>query len=109
MRSVGTTSRGIRMPIIRQGDDLVSIVAKGLKDAADNEGFQFHSKDVVGVTESVVARAYGNYCSVEDIAADVKAKLGGEEAVVLFPFCPATASPSAFGASPWVLRSCTLS
>ena len=73
------------MPIIRQGDDLVSIVAKGLKDAADNEGFQFHSKDVVGVTESVVARAYGNYCSVEDIAADVKAKLGGEEAVVLFP------------------------
>ncbi len=85
MRSVGTTSRGIRMPIIRQGDDLVSIVANGVVGAAAEEGFKLNSKDVVAVTESIVARAYGNYASVEDIAQDVKAKIGGDEAVVLFP------------------------
>ncbi len=73
------------MPIIRQGDDLVSIVAEGVINAAKEEGFNLHSKDVVAVTESIVARAYGNYAKVDDIAQDVKAKIGGDEAVVLFP------------------------
>ena len=84
-RRVGTVSRGIRCPIIRQGDDLASIVTDSVLQAAESEGFELRDRDVIAVTESVVARAQGNYCSVEDIAADVKAKLGGGTIGVIFP------------------------
>lgn len=84
-RKVGTISRGIRCPIIRQGDDIAGIVVKSLMEAAESEGFELRDRDVVSVTESVVARSQGNYASVEDIAADVKAKLGGETIGVIFP------------------------
>lgn len=84
-RKVGTISRGIRCPIIRQGDDIASIVVKSLMEAAESAGFELRDRDVVSVTESVVARAQGNYASVEAIAADVKAKLGGETIGVIFP------------------------
>ena len=66
-RSVGTTSRGIRCPIIRQGDDLVQIVCNSVIEASKNEGFDLHDKDVVAITESVVARSQGNYASVDAI------------------------------------------
>ena len=84
-RCVGTVSRGIRCPIIRQGDDLAKIVADSVLTAAENEGFEMRDKDVISVTESVVARSQGNYASVDDIAADVKNKLGGETIGVIFP------------------------
>ena len=84
-RRVGTVSRGIRCPIIRQGDDLSEIVTNSVLEAAEYEGFSIRDKDVIAVTESIVARSQGNYCSVEDIAADVKAKLGGETIGVIFP------------------------
>lgn len=84
-RKVGTISRGIRCPIIRQGDDIAGIVVRSLMEAAESEGFELRDRDVVSVTESVVARSQGNYASVEDIAADVKAKLGGETIGVIFP------------------------
>ena len=85
MRTVGTVVRGIRAPIIRENDDLVRIVTESVTAAAREEGFAFRDKDVVAVTESVVARAYGNYASVDAIAADVKAKLGDGEVGVIFP------------------------
>ena len=85
MRKVGTVSRGIRTPIIRQGDDLAKIVSQSVLEAAEAERFPLEDRDVVAVTESVVARAQGNYCSIEDIAADVKAKLGGGTVGVIFP------------------------
>ena len=84
-RRVGTVSRGIRCPIIRQGDDLASIVADSVLLAAKDEGFALHDRDVIAVTESVVARAQGNYASVKDIAADVRAKTGGGTVGVIFP------------------------
>ncbi len=84
-RLVGTVSRGIRCPIIREGDDLAAIVADSVLAAAENEGFAMRDRDVISVTESIVARAQGNYCSVDDIAADVRAKLGGETVGVMFP------------------------
>ena len=84
-RKVGTTSRGIRCPIIREGDDLAKIVVDSVIDAATCEGFGLNDRDVVAVTESVVARAQGNYASVSAIAADVRAKLGGETIGVIFP------------------------
>ena len=84
-RKVGTVSRGIRCPIIRQGDDLVDITVTSVLEAAESEGFSMRDKDVVSLTESIVARAQGNYASVDDIAADVKAKLGGETIGVIFP------------------------
>ena len=84
-RRVGTVSRGIRCPIIRQGDNLAAIVADSVLLAAESEGFAIRDRDVISVTESVVARAQGNYASVEEIAADVKAKLGGGTVGVLFP------------------------
>ena len=84
-RRVGTVSRGIRCPIIREGDDLVEIVVDSVLAAAESDGFQLRNRDVIGMTESIVARAQGNYASVEDIAADVKAKLGGETVGVIFP------------------------
>lgn len=84
-RKVGTVSRGIRCPIIRKGDDLVKIVTESVLEAAQSEGFEIRDRDVIAVTESVVARAEGNYASVEAIAEDVRAKLGGETIGVIFP------------------------
>lgn len=84
-RRVGTVSRGIRCPIIRQGDDLASIVVDSVLDAAKNEGFELRDRDVVSITESIVARAQGNYASVNDIADDVRAKLGGGTIGIIFP------------------------
>ena len=75
-RKVGTVSRGIRGPIIRQGDNLVDITVNSVLEAAESEGFALRDRDVIALTESIVARAQGNYVSVEDIAADVKNKLG---------------------------------
>jgi len=84
-RKVGTTSRGIRGPIIREGDDLASIVVDSVLEAAKSEGFCLADRDVVGITESVVARAQGNYASIDAIAKDVKNKLGGQTVGVIFP------------------------
>ena len=84
-RKVGTISRGIRGPIIRQGDNLVDITVSCVLDAAESEGFSLRDRDVIALTESIVARAQGNYASVEAIAADVKAKLGGGTIGVIFP------------------------
>jgi hypothetical protein len=84
-RKIGTTSRGIRCPIIRKGDNLASIVTESVLDAALSEGFPIRDRDVIAVTESVVARSQGNYASVDDIAFDVRSKLGGETVGVLFP------------------------
>ena len=84
-RRTGTVSRGIRCPIIREGDDLAAIVADSVLEAAEAEGFSLRDKDVISVTESIVARAQGNYASVDDIAEDVRTKLGGETIGVIFP------------------------
>ncbi len=84
-RNVGTVSRGIRCPIIREGDDLAKIVVDSVLEAAKSDGFSLHDRDVIGITESVVARAQGNYARVEDIAADVREKLGGGVVGVIFP------------------------
>ena len=84
-RKVGTVSRGIRCPIFREGDDLAAIVTDTVLDAAASEGFELRDKDVISITESVVARVQGNYASVDAIAADVRAKLGGETVGVIFP------------------------
>lgn len=84
-RKVGTISRGIRCPIIREGDDLATIVTDSVLEAAESEGFSLRDRDVISLTESIVARAQGNYASVDDIAQDVKTKLGGETIGVIFP------------------------
>lgn len=84
-RKVGTVSRGIRCPIIRQGDNLVDIAVTSVLEAAESEGYSFRDRDIVALTESIVARSQGNYASVEAIAADIKAKLGGETIGVIFP------------------------
>ena len=84
-RRVGTVSRGIRCPIIREGDDLASIVAESVLEAAEFEGFELRDRDVISMTESIVARAQGNYVSVDNIAQDVKEKLGGGTVGVIFP------------------------
>lgn len=84
-RKTGTISRGIRCPIIREGDDIAQIVVDSVLDAAQEEGFALRDRDVVAVTESVVARAQGNYASVDAIAEDVRAKLGGGTIGVIFP------------------------
>ena len=84
-RRVGTVSRGIRCPIIREGDDLIQIVTDSVIEAAQIEGFELHDRDVISMTESIVARSQGNYCTVNDIAADVKNKLGGNTVGVIFP------------------------
>ena len=85
MRNTGTVSRGIRCPIIRQGDPLAEQVANSVLAACESDGFSLRDRDVVAVTESVVARAQGNYASVQDISADVKTKLGSETIGVIFP------------------------
>ena len=84
-RKVGTISRGIRCPIIREGDNLVDIAVTSVLEAAESEGFSLRDRDVVALTESIVARAQGNYASVQDIADDVRAKLGGGTIGVIFP------------------------
>ena len=84
-RRVGTVSRGIRCPIIREGDDLAEIVTDSVLEAAECEGFSLHDRDVISVTESIVARAQGNYADIDDIATDVRTKLGGGTVGVIFP------------------------
>ena len=84
-RMIGTVSRGVRAPIIRQGDDLVQIVTDSVLAAAQDGGYQIQNRDIVAMTESIVARAQGNYASVRDIADDVKAKFGGGTVGVMFP------------------------
>ena len=84
-RMVGTTSRGLRAPIIRQGDDIVDIVVNTVLEASADAPFEIHDKDIVAMTEAVVARAQGNYASIENIAKDVKNKFGGGTIGVIFP------------------------
>ena len=85
MRTLGTQAKGIRTPIIRQGDDLVKILTDSLLDSAKTEGYALNDRDVVGVTEAVVARAQGNYAHVDQIAADIRGKFGGGTLGVVFP------------------------
>ena len=84
-RRVGTVSRGIRCPIIREGDNLATIVAESVLEAAKSEGFELRDKDVISLTESIVARAQGNYASIDDIAEDIKQKFGDNTIGVIFP------------------------
>ena len=84
-RKIGTVSRGIRAPIIREGDDLCSISIQSLLDASKSEGFSFHDKDIICLTESIVARSQGNYISIDNLAENVKKKLVGEKIGVIFP------------------------
>lgn len=84
-RRVGTVSRGIRCPIIREGDDLASIVVDSVIEASEIEGFQLHDKDVISITESIVARSQGNYATVDDIAKDIKEKFKDQTIGVIFP------------------------
>lgn len=84
-RTVGTISRGLRAPIIHQGDDIAQIVVDAVLEASKSDGFSLRDKDVVALTESIVARAQGNYVSVDNIAADVKAKFGDNTIGVIFP------------------------
>ena len=84
-RKVGTVSRGIRCPIIRQGDNLAEIVTASVLEAAESDGFQLRDRDVIALTESIVARSQGNYAHIDAIAADIKAKLGGGTIGVIFP------------------------
>ena len=84
-RRVGTISRGIRCPIIREGDDLADIVVDSVLAAAQSDGFELRDRDVVSLTESIVARAQGNYAPIGAIAADVRAKLGGGTVGIIFP------------------------
>ncbi len=85
MRTIGTVVRGVRAPIIRQGDDIASITAQAVQEAWKEAGIAPRDRDVVAVTESVVARAQGNYATIQQIAADVKAKTGGGTVGVAFP------------------------
>ena len=85
-RRVGTVSRGVRCPIIREGDDLAKIVVDSVVEAGEYEGFGFNDKDVVAITESVVARNQGNYASVSQIGKDVENKFGGKKHIgIVFP------------------------
>ena len=85
-RKIGTVSRGVRCPIIRKGDDLAKIVTDSIIEAGESENIEFRDRDIVSVTESVVARAQGNYASVDDIAKDVERKFGKDSTIgVIFP------------------------
>ncbi len=84
-RLIGTVSRGIRTPIVRQGDDIVEVVVSSVLQAVRENGIEVHDKDIVAVTESVVARAQGNYAGISDISKDVRAKTGGKTVGVTFP------------------------
>ena len=85
MRTTGTVARGIRAPLIKAGDDLCQIVVDCVLNAEINEGFALHNRDVLGITEAIVARSQGNYATCDQIAADIKAKFGGEELAIVFP------------------------
>ena len=84
-RMVGTVSMGLRAPIIREGDNLVDIVTNTVLEAMKEDGLAPRNRDIVAMTEAIVARAQGNYASVDDIAEDVRSKLGGETVGVIFP------------------------
>jgi len=84
-RMVGTVSRGVRAPIIRSGDDLAKIVTESVLEASKDDGFAVRDRDIIAMTEAIVARAQGNYATTEDIASDVRAKFGGETVGVIFP------------------------
>ncbi len=84
-RMIGTVSRGVRTPIIRNGDDIVKIVTDSVLEAAKDDGFAVRDRDIIAMTEAIVARAQGNYATVGDIATDVRAKFGGETVGVIFP------------------------
>ena len=84
-RIVGTVVRGLRAPIVKNGDDLRKIVVDTVMQAAENGEFVIRDRDILAVTESIVARAQNNYCSVDDIAEDVRTKLGGETIGIVFP------------------------
>ena len=84
-RMIGTVSRGVRAPIIRKGDNIVEIVTQSVLAAAADDGFEIRDRDIVAMTEAIVARAQGNYASVDNIAQDVKAKFGGDTVGVIFP------------------------
>lgn len=84
-RKIGTISRGVRCPIIREGDNLANIVVTSVLEAAESENIELRDRDVIAITESIVARSQGNYASVSAIAQDVKEKLGGETIGVIFP------------------------
>ncbi len=84
-RMVGTVSRGVRAPIIRSGDDIVKIVTESVLEASKDAGFEIQNRDIIAMTEAIVARAQGNYATVDDIATDVKEKLGGETVGVILP------------------------
>lgn len=85
MRAVGTVARGVRAPIIRPGDDLVKIVADSVMNAVENENIILKEKDIVAVTEAIVAKAQGNFATIDDIGLDVRNKLGGEDIGVILP------------------------
>ena len=84
-RYVGCVSRGIRLPIIREGDNLSEIVVKSVLDAAKYTPFELNDRDVISITESIVARSQGNYATIDDIASDVKSKIKGDSVGVIFP------------------------
>ncbi len=84
-RMIGTVSRGVRAPIIKAGDDIVEIVTASVLEAAKEDNITFHDRDIVAMTEAIVGRAQGNYASVDNIAADIEAKFGGETVGVIFP------------------------
>ena len=84
-RTIGTISRGVRAPIIREGDDIVEIVTNCILEASEEDGFEIRDRDIVAMTEAIVARAQGNYATVDNIADDVKAKFGGDTVGVIFP------------------------
>lgn len=85
VRTVGTTTRGIRAPIVKEGDDLVSIVVESVLKSATTENYQLHDRDVIGITESLVARSQGNYAILEDIAKEISDKFIEDNLAVLFP------------------------
>ena len=84
-RTIGTVSRGVRAPIIRNGDNIAEIVTNCIIEASKEENIEIRDRDVVAMTEAIVARAQGNYCTIDDIATDIKAKFGGETVGVIFP------------------------
>ena len=85
MRTVGTVSRGVRCPVVKEGDDLIRIVTEAIADMGKEEHITFHEKDIVAVTEAVVARTQGNYASTDDIAKDCRTKFGCDTIAVTFP------------------------
>ena len=85
MRSVGTVVRGIRTPIIKENDDLAKIVVDSLLQAKENEGFEFHDRDIVSITEAVVGISEGNFATLDEIALDIKNKMNSDHLGVVYP------------------------